>query len=163
MSDFSVPEHLPDWIKNHARQYIESGGTEGHMWDSTAVGGPGPLPCLLLVTTGRKSGKKVTLPLIYGETGDGRFVIIASRGGTPTHPDWYLNLSADPAVKIQVGTERMDAVASTVPEGPERETLWKMMAKIYPPYDAYQSMTGGRTIPVVVLKPEGKRETAPKG
>lgn len=157
MSDFTVPEHLPDWISSHVRTYLESGGTEGHLWDSTVVGGPGPLPCLLLVTKGRRSGKKITVPLIYGETGDGRYVIIASRGGTPTHPDWYLNLVADPHVKLQVGTERFDAVASTCDDD-ARESLWKMMAAIYPPYDAYQSMTE-RRIPVVVLKPEGARET----
>jgi len=157
MSDFTVPEHLPDWISNHVRNYLASGGTEGHLWDSTPVGGPGLLPCLLLVTKGRRSGKKVTVPLIYGETGDGRYVIIASRGGTPTHPDWYFNLSAEPHVRLQVGTERFNAAASTCDEGPERETLWKMMAKIYPPYDAYQGMTE-RRIPVVVLKPEGAKE-----
>lgn len=157
MSDFTVPEHLPDWISSHVRTYLESGGTEGHLWDSTVVGGPGPLPCLLLVTKGRRSGKKITVPLIYGETGDGRYVIIASRGGTPTHPDWYLNLVADPRVKLQVGTERFEAVASTCDDA-DRESLWNMMAAIYPPYDAYQSMTE-RRIPVVVLKPEGARET----
>ncbi len=156
MSDFTVPEHLPDWISSHVRQYLESGGTEGHIWDSTPVGGPGPLPCLLLLTKGRKSGRKITVPLIYGETG-GRYVIIASRGGTPTHPDWYLNLSADPHVRVQVGTERFDAVASTCPEGAERDRLWKQMAEIYPPYDAYQSMTE-RRIPVVILEPQGAKE-----
>lgn len=157
MSDFTVPEHLPDWISSHVRSYLASGGTEGHLWDSTPVGGPGPLPCLLLLTKGRKSGKKITVPLIYGETGDGRYVIIASRGGTPTHPDWYLNLTADPQVKIQVGTERMNAVASTCTDEAERDALWKKMAVIYPPYDAYQSMTE-RRIPVVILEPKGPRE-----
>lgn len=157
MSEFTVPEHLPDWISSHVRTYLASGGTEGHLWDSTPVGGPGLLPCLLLLTKGRKSGKKITVPLIYGETGDGRYVIIASRGGTPTHPDWYLNLTADPQVKIQVGTERMNAVASTCTDEAEREALWKKMAVIYPPYDAYQSMTE-RRIPVVILEPKGARE-----
>lgn len=159
MSDFTVPEHLPEWISSHVRAYLASGGTEGHLWDSTVVGGPGPLPCLLLVTKGRRSGKKITVPLIYGETGDGRYVIIASRGGTPTHPDWYLNLTADPQVKLQVGTERFAAVASTCQDEAEREALWKKMAAIYPPYDAYQSMTE-RRIPVVVLTPQGAREKA---
>jgi deazaflavin-dependent oxidoreductase (nitroreductase family) len=160
MSDFTVPVHLPEWITSHVKLYLESGGKEGHMWDSTVVGGPGMLPTLLLVTKGRKSGKKYTLPLIYGKTGDGSYVVIGSRGGTPTHPDWYLNLKADPHVKVQVGTERFDAVASTVPAGPERDALWKQLAGIYPPYDDYQARTGGREIPVVVLKPEGKRVTA---
>lgn len=157
MSDFTVPEHLPDWISSHVRSYLASGGTEGHLWDSSPVGGPGLLPCLLLVTKGRKSGRKITVPLIYGETGDGRYVIIASRGGTPTHPDWYLNLTAEPEVKLQVGTERFSAVASTCEAGAEREALWKKMAGIYPPYDAYQGMTE-RRIPVVVLTPKGARE-----
>lgn len=159
MSDFTVPEHLPEWISSHVRTYLASGGTEGHLWDSTVVGGPGPLPCLLLLTKGRRSGKKITVPLIYSETGDGRYVIIASRGGTPTHPDWYLNLVADPQVKLQVGTERFSAAASTCDEAAEREALWKKMAAIYPPYDAYQSMTE-RRIPVVVLTPQGAREKA---
>jgi len=158
MSDFTVPEHLPEWISSHVRTYLASGGTEGHLWDSTVVGGPGPLPCLLLVTKGRRSGRKITVPLIYGETGDGRYVIIASRGGTPAHPDWYLNLVADPQVKLQVGTERFAAVASTCDEEAERAALWKKMAGIYPPYDAYQSMTE-RRIPVVVLTPQGARES----
>lgn len=157
MSDFTVPEHLPEWISSHVRTYLASGGKEGHLWDSTPVGGPGLLPCLLLLTKGRRSGRKITVPLIYGETGDGRYVIIASRGGTPTHPDWYLNLVADPQVKLQVGTERFNAVASTCDDA-ERDALWKKMAVIYPPYDAYQSMTE-RRIPVVVLTPQGARET----
>jgi deazaflavin-dependent oxidoreductase (nitroreductase family) len=156
MSEFTVPEHLPDWISNHVRLYLGSGGKEGHLWDSTVVGGPGPLPCLLLLTKGRKSGKKITVPLIYGETGKGSYVIVASRGGTPTHPDWYLNLTAEPEVKIQVGTERMTAVARTCGDA-ERDELWKQMAKIYPPYDAYQASTQ-RRIPVVVLDPKGPRE-----
>ena len=156
MSDFTVPEHLPDWISSHVRSYLASGGTEGHLWDSTPVGGPGLLPCLLLLTKGRRSGKSITVPLIYGEAGDGRYVIIASRGGTPTHPDWYLNLTADPDVKLQVGTERFSAAASTC-EDSGRDALWQKMAAIYPPYDAYQSMTK-RQIPVVVLTPRGVRE-----
>lgn len=156
MSEFTVPEHLPDWISAHVRQYLESGGTEGHLWDSTPLGGPGLLPCLLLLTKGRRSGKAITVPLIYGETGDGRYVIIASRGGTPAHPDWYFNLTADPEVKLQVGTERFSAVASTCDDD-QRDALWKKMAAIYPPYDAYQGMTE-RRIPVVVLTPKGARE-----
>lgn len=158
MSDFTVPEHLPDWIASHVRSYLASGGVDGHLWDSTVVGGPGPLPCLLLVTTGRRSGKKTTVPLIYIEDGKGGYVIIASRGGTPTHPDWYLNLTANPEVQVQVGTERFRAVARTCGDG-ERESLWKKMAEIYPPYDAYQNMTE-RRIPVVVLDPSGPREIA---
>jgi proline iminopeptidase len=152
MADAQVPAGMPAWIQNHVRQYLESGGKEGHMWDSSVVGGPGPLPTLLLITTGRKSGTKQLVPLIYGET-PGGFVVIASKGGAPEHPGWYRNLAADPKVEVQVGTERFRAEAVTV-EGPERAKLWDHMLAIYPPYAAYQKKTE-RRIPVVQLKRMG--------
>jgi proline iminopeptidase len=122
------------------------------MWDSSTVGGPGPLPTLLLTTTGRKSRTKQLVPLIYGKT-DGGVVVIASKGGAPEHPGWYRNLSANPDVEVQVGTDRFRAEAKTI-DGPERAKLWEQMVKIYPPYTAYQQKTE-RTIPVVVLKRVG--------
>jgi len=152
MAEANVPAGMPAWIQNHVRQYLESGGKEGHMWDSSVVGGPGPLPTLLLITTGRKSGTKQLVPLIYGET-EGGFVVVASKGGAPEHPGWYRNLVADAKVEVQVGTERFRAKASTV-EGPERAKLWNTMLAIYPPYDAYQKKTE-RKIPIVVLKRVG--------
>ena len=121
------------------------------MWDSTSLGGPGLLPTLLLTTRGRKSGEPRALPLIYGTAGDSH-VVIASKGGMPTHPLWYLNLDADPACEIQVGAKHVVARAR-VAEGEERERLWKQMAEIYPPYDDYQKSAGERRIPVVVLDP----------
>ncbi len=149
MPEFSVPTHFPDWIKNHVARYLESGGTDGHMWDSTVVGGSGPLPTLRLATTGRKTGQARTVPLIYSKT-EGGFVVIASRGGTPQHPDWYLNLVADPNVSIRVATDVYDATARTASPG-ERAALWQQMAEIYPPYNDYQARTK-REIPVVILK-----------
>ena len=149
MSEFTVPEHLPDFIKNHVRQYLESGGKEGHQWDSSAVGGPGLLPCLLIAAKGRKTGKFTTLPLLYGET-DGGYIVIASRGGSPQHPGWYLNLKAHPEINAQVGTERVRVRAEEV-EGDERDRLWRQMVELYPPYEDYQKKTK-RTIPVMVLK-----------
>jgi proline iminopeptidase len=149
MADANVPASMPSWIQNHVKQYLESGGAEGHMWDSAVVGGPGPLPTLLLTTTGRKSGTKQLVPLIYGKT-DGGVVVIASKGGAPEHPGWYRNLTASPDVEVQVGTEKFRAKASTV-EGPERSKLWDQMVGIYAPYAAYQKKTE-RKIPVVVLK-----------
>jgi deazaflavin-dependent oxidoreductase (nitroreductase family) len=89
--------------------------------------------------------------LIYGES-DGKYVVIASRGGTPAHPVWFLNLVAEPECELQVGPKHVRARAR-VAEGAERERLWKQMAKLYPPYDAYQQRAAGRTIPVVVLEP----------
>jgi proline iminopeptidase len=91
--------------------------------------------------------------LIYGETGDG-YVVIASKGGLPNHPIWYLNLQANPACELMVGPKRV-AARARVAEGEERERLWKQMAEIYPPYDEYQERAGARTIPVVVLDPAG--------
>ena len=150
MLEFTVPEHLPDWISDHTRQYLDSSGTEGHLWAP-----PGsdmePVTTLLLVTTGRKSGKALTLPLIYGDAGDGAYVIIASKGGAPDHPAWYLNLEADPNVALMVGPEQFEATARLA-AGDERQRLWDMMADMFPNYSEYAEKAGDREIPVVVLE-----------
>jgi len=138
------------WIAEHIELY-RTDPEKAHMWDSTPLGGPGLLPTLLLTTTGRKSGKPRALPLIYGEA-DGSYVIIASKGGMPSHPIWFLNLEANPECQLMVGPKPVRARAR-VAEGKERERLWKQMAEIYPPYDEYQERAGERTIPVVVLDP----------
>jgi len=150
MTDIEIPEGMPKWMADHVRQYIGSGGAEGHMWASASVGGPGLLPTLLLTTTGRRSGKMRVMPLIYGESG-GSYVIVASKGGAPKHPAWYLNLDAAPEVGVQVATERFTTKARTA-SGEERRRLWKQMVNIYPPYADYQKKTD-REIPVVVLDP----------
>jgi deazaflavin-dependent oxidoreductase (nitroreductase family) len=148
MADFS---EIP-WIAEHIALY-RSDPEKARLWDSSHVGGPGVLPTLLLTTTGRKSGKPRSLPLIYGEAG-GSYVVVASKGGMPTHPVWYLNLEAAPECDLMVGAKPVRARAR-VAEGSERERLWKQMAAIYPPYDAYQKSAGDRVIPVVVLEPVG--------
>ena len=148
MADFSA---IP-WIAEHIELY-RTDPEKAHMWDSTPLGGPGVLPTLLLTTTGRKSGEDRPLPLIYGEAGES-FVVIASKGGMPTHPVWFLNLEAKPECELMVGPRAVSARAR-VAEGDERAKLWANMAKIYPPYDAYQKSAGDRTIPVVVLDPVG--------
>ncbi len=150
MSDVSIPENLPDWIKDHIQRYLASDGEDGHLWDSSIAGGPGPIPTLLLTTTGRRSGQPRILPLIYGERDDG-YAIIASKGGAPSHPSWYLNLLENPEVHIQVGAKKTKALARTA-EGEERSEIWKQLRAIYPPYDDYQAKTE-RQIPVVVLEP----------
>lgn len=132
---------LPDWMQDHLRRYLETDGRDGHIFQG--------LPTLLLTTRGRRSGKPVTLPLIYGEDA-GRHVLIASKGGHPEDPLWYRNLVAEPTCHVQVAADRFRARARTV-EGPERERLWALMRKIYPPYDDYQQATS-RRIPVVVLE-----------
>jgi proline iminopeptidase len=150
MSQPSTPSQLPDWIRDHVRRYRESNGADGHMWDSSIAGGKGLVPTLLLTTTGRKSGRTLVLPLIYGRT-PGGYAIVASKGGAPAHPAWYLNLRDHPEVGVQVGPERLEARARTA-HGEERAALWRQMAAIYPPYDDYQRRTQ-REIPVVVLEP----------
>lgn len=109
------------------------------------------LPVLLLTTTGRKSGKARTTPLLYVEDG-GRYVIVASVGGAPKHPAWYLNLQADPSATIEVGGRSLAVRAETAEEPEERARLWQALTQMYPTYDAYQARTS-RIIPVVALTP----------
>jgi deazaflavin-dependent oxidoreductase (nitroreductase family) len=139
---------MPQWILDHLEQYRQS-PDEAHFWDATFAGGRPRTPTLLLTTVGRKSGKRLTLPLIYGTDGD-RHVIVASKGGAPEHPAWYLNLQSNPQVDVQVAARKFQAVARTA-SGEERRRLWEMMAGIYPPYPDYQKRTD-REIPVVVLE-----------
>jgi F420H(2)-dependent quinone reductase len=139
------------WIAEHIELY-KTDPEKAHLWDSTPLGGPGLLPTLLLTTTGRKSGEKRSLPLIYKEI-DGSYVVIASKGGMPNHPVWFLNLEADPECDLMVGPKAVHAKAR-VAEGEERERMWKQLAEIYPPYDDYQKNAGERVIPVVVLEPQ---------
>lgn len=144
MTNFS---EIP-WIAEHTKLY-ETDPEKAHFWDSTPVGGPGILPTLLLTTTGRKSNEPRSLPLIYGED-NGNYIVIASKGGLPKHPLWFLNLEAKPECDLKIGTKNV-AARARVAEGEERERLWTMLAEIYPPYLDYQKATD-RTIPVVVLE-----------
>jgi deazaflavin-dependent oxidoreductase (nitroreductase family) len=126
----------------HVRAYQETGGERGYEWRGTTI--------LLLTTKGRSSGQERTTPLIFGSD-DGRWVVIASKGGSPDHPDWFKNLAADPDVTVQVKDEVIPARAREA-EGEERDRLWRKMAEIWPAYDDYQQRTD-RRIPVVVLEP----------
>lgn len=130
------------WVADHIKTYTESGGRRGHRWHGVNT--------LLLTTRGRKTGKLRRTALIYGQDDD-RYVVVASMGGAPKHPEWFLNLMADPQVSIQVGEEEFEAVATTA-TGNERSRLWKEMADIWPDYEKYQKRTN-RQIPVVVLEP----------
>jgi deazaflavin-dependent oxidoreductase (nitroreductase family) len=143
----------PDWQQRHLDAYLESDGKIGHLVDFGAVGGPPAVPCLILETTGRKSGTPQLLPLIYGQDGE-NFVIVASKGGAPKHPAWFLNLEAGPEVKFQVVDKKYRGKA-VVASSADRQRLFDMMAKIYPPYIAYQEKTD-REIPVVLLQPEAE-------
>lgn len=126
----------------HVQAYLETDGERGHAWRGTQ--------CLLLFTTGRKSGEERVLPLIYAED-DGRYVIVASKGGNPQHPAWYLNIrDGDGKAEIQVWGDRF-AVTAHDAEGEERERLWEKMNGEWPDYTEYQKKTD-REIPIVVLE-----------
>lgn len=142
MTNEEVVDCPTDWVNRHIRTYVESGGQTGHRWNG--------VPTLLLTTRGRKSGKLRRTALIYGRDDDG-YVVVASIGGAPRHPSWFLNLEADPEVGLQVGPDVMQGQAR-ITTGAERERLWAKMIEIFPKYDEYRQKTQ-REIPVVVLDP----------
>jgi deazaflavin-dependent oxidoreductase (nitroreductase family) len=107
---------------------------------------------LLLTTTGRRSGKPRTTPMMFHREGD-RLLVIASNVGAPRHPDWYLNLVADPNVTIEIGDERYPAVA-TPATGEDYDRLWAIITENYPFFADHQAKTE-RTIPVVDLRRAG--------
>jgi deazaflavin-dependent oxidoreductase (nitroreductase family) len=114
------------------------------------VGGPFEgAPMLLLATTGAKTGQPRINPLVYLPDGD-RYVIIASKGGSPTNPDWYHNLVANPETTIEVGTETVPVRASVL-TGEERDRLYARQASLRPAFAEYQQRTM-RTIPVIALE-----------
>ncbi|MDB6089857.1 MAG: nitroreductase [Gammaproteobacteria bacterium] len=149
MAESSSSSELPGWIKDHLSRYLATNGEDGYLWDASLGGGTGMVPTLLLSTVGRKSGRVLTLPLIFGQSGPD-YVVVASKGGAPAHPAWYLNLEANPEVQVQVKADKFTARAHTA-TGAERATLWPKMVEIYAPYADYQKKTD-RQIPVVVLQ-----------
>ena len=104
---------------------------------------------LLLHTTGAKSGLPRLNPLAYLADGD-RLVVIASKGGAPTHPDWYYNLVAHPAVRVEVGTEQFEVLATVATE-PERTKLYEQMVATNPGLAEYEQKAAPRIIPVIVI------------
>ncbi len=107
-------------------------------------------PVLLLTTTGRKTGKQRTSPLLYLEDGE-NLVIVASNGGAPRHPTWWLNLRAVPEASVEIGNRKLRVRAEEAsPE--EKERLWTRLVAMYGPYESYRRRTD-RDIPVVILRP----------
>ena len=130
-------------------------GSGAHTGVYRATGGKlfgrmGKSPILLLNTVGRKSGKKRTAPLLYVMDGDD-FVIIASKGGAPTPPAWYLNLRVNPEARVEVG-DREGRVGAEEADREEKARLWQKMVEMYPAYDDYQKKTE-REIPLLILHP----------
>ena len=131
---------MPDWVAEHVERYLATDGDEGHTWRG--------VPTLLLTTTGRKSGERRLIPLIYGED-DGAYIVVGSKGGHAFHPSWYENLVAQEDVEVQVKADRFSVRASTA-IGEERRRLWALMTNIWKGCDEYQQSTA-REIPLVVL------------
>ncbi|MEV3860369.1 nitroreductase family deazaflavin-dependent oxidoreductase [Streptomyces sp. NPDC050095] len=140
MADSDVVISPTGWVADQARTYEESGGTKG-----TTIQG---VPCLLLDYQGRKSGQWRRTVLIYGRDGDD-YLIVASYGGSDAHPLWYLNLQANPDVRLRVGTERFEARAETL-SAEDKARVWGSLVELFPQYAAYQKKTD-RDIPVVRL------------
>jgi deazaflavin-dependent oxidoreductase (nitroreductase family) len=133
---------MPLFGQEHVDRYRATDGEEGHDWQGTQT--------LLLTTTGRRSGEPRTTPLIYAPYGDDAFTIVASKGGSDEPPAWYLNLSENPEVEVQVKGDGFKARARTA--GPdEKSGIWQTMVAAWPDYDAYQGNTE-REIPVVILE-----------
>ena len=132
-----------DWVRDQIERYESSNGAEGTDLDGK--------PCVILWTRGRKSGtvRKSALMRVADERGN--YAVVASMGGAPKHPVWYLNLTADPDVSLQDGPELKDYRARVV-EGDEKAEWWKLATDVWPAYDEYQTNTD-RAIPLVVLEP----------
>jgi deazaflavin-dependent oxidoreductase (nitroreductase family) len=139
--DEKVLDSPTGWVAQHIRNYVESDGREGHLYQG--------IPALLLTTRGRRSGTLRRTALFYGEDGD-RYLVVASNGGAAHHPAWYLNLVARPEVQVQVGPETFGARARAA-TAEERPRLWRQMAAVFPMYDTFQAKTD-REIPVVIVE-----------
>jgi len=126
----------------HAGVYRASGGKLG--------GSMGKSPVLLLNTVGRKTGVERTTPLLYAMDSED-YAIAASYGGAPKHPDWFLNLQANPETSIEVGGRKIN-VRAEVATPEDKPRLWAKLTEMYPTYDDYRKKTD-REIPVVILHP----------
>ena len=141
-SEQEIVDSPTEWVADHIARYVQSNGEDGHIWQG--------VPTLLLTTVGKVSGANRRTALIYGRIGND-YVIVASKGGHPTHPLWYNNLVSHPTVRLQVGAEVFGATATTMVEGSDRETAWAEMVRIWPGFAEYQEKTD-RRIPLVQLQ-----------
>ena len=130
------------WVRDQVETYEASGGTE-----ATTMRG---VPVVVVTSVGAKSGKLRKNPLMRVEH-EGRYALVASKGGAPKHPTWYFNLVAHPTVEVQDGPDRRE-YAVRVLEGKERATSWERAVSVWPDYADYQTRTD-REIPVFVAEP----------
>lgn len=132
------------WVRDQVELYESSDGAKG-----TTLGDTG-LPVVILTTRGARSGKIRKTPLMRVEH-EGRYAVVASKGGSPRHPVWYFNLKSEPHVELQDGSVRQDMTAREI-TGDEKAEWWDRAVAAYPPYEDYQKKTD-REIPVFVLEP----------
>ncbi|WUR58314.1 nitroreductase family deazaflavin-dependent oxidoreductase [Micromonospora chokoriensis] len=137
----TVEDSSVGWVASHIRRYVQTDGADGGTFHG--------VPSLLLTTRGRRTGTLRRTALMYGRDGDNH-LLVASNGGADKHPAWYLNLSADPTVEIQVDAERFVGRARTA-TAEERVRLWPVMTKVFPTYARYQKGTE-REIPLVIVE-----------
>ena len=136
-------QRVSDFNRAISDEFRANGGRVGGHWEGRDL--------LLLTTVGRKSGREHTTPMVFTRVGD-RLLVYASKGGAPTHPDWYLNLLADPRVTLEVGTDRYRAIATPL-EGEERDREFAAQVARNPAFGDYERGTD-RVIPVVALARE---------
>lgn len=140
-----MDEYIPSptkWVAEQVELYEKSGGTDG-----TTLRG---LPVIIVTNRGRKTGAIRKTPLMKVVDGE-NYVLVASQGGSPTHPLWYYNLKADPDVEIRDGIEVYSMRVRELEEGPYRQRLWNIAVDAFPSYQDYQERTN-RTIPVFVAE-----------
>jgi deazaflavin-dependent oxidoreductase (nitroreductase family) len=130
-----------EWNKTIIEEFRANEGQVGGYFENT--------PLLLLHTTGAKSGEARINPAAYIAAGE-RLVVLASKAGAPTNPDWYYNLVANPAVSVEVGTEQFQAQATVATE-PERTKLFEQMVAAKPGFAEYEQKAAPRIIPVIIL------------
>ena len=146
----SIRASRGDWVNEHLEDYLSSGGVKGHILDLTSVGGHALTTHCLIKVVGRTSGRVYVRPLIYGNIA-GEIVIVASKGGADTDPQWYRNIVASETIGLQIATQAFEATWRE-PEAEERHYVWSYMTHLFPPYLGYQTSTT-RHIPVVMLRP----------
>ncbi len=132
------------WVRDQVEEYENSGGTQGTTLRDTG------LPVVIVTNRGAASGKVRKTPVMRVEH-DGRYAMVASKGGAPDNPLWYYNIRANPRVELQDGPDRQDMLAREV-SGDERAEWWRRAVAAFPPYAEYQEKTA-RQIPVFVLEP----------
>jgi deazaflavin-dependent oxidoreductase (nitroreductase family) len=133
------------WVRDQVEEYESSGGTKGLTLRDTG------LPVVIVTNKGAKSGKVHKTPVMRVEH-DGRYAMVASKGGAPEHPLWYYSVRANPLVEVQDGPHKQDMTAREI-SGDERAQWWERAVAAYPPYAEYQEKTE-RSIPVLLATPK---------